>query len=234
MQAVPVFEYRFVNPSTGRKRKGARRAFDQDQLIELLGRENVYPDEVTEVAEPPPTEPQMELMRDRGIGFPIDVTKAEASNLITNYFDRREVADATDFDLAEALRVETSRFASKATLYRWILADMVRRGPEDLATWYVYRVYRDAYDRDGPGIRDPLDSRFVQIGAAIAADRRLRTSLSRAATQSRVHFRYFGEYTTPDGVDLHGDGDRSEVYKFALDEIAALGLLDHQIGRAHV
>lgn len=223
---MPEFEYRFVNPKTGRKNKGKRRAFDEAELRDTLSWEGVETDEITRLPDPAATERQLELLVDRGVSPPSPLTMREASDLITNLLERRVVADQEDFRIAAAMRTEVSRFASKAAIYRSILHRLVERNSDaDLGAWYAYRVYRNAMDRKQGGIRDPFDARFRAIGMGIAGDERLVASLRRMAGRSQVHFRWFGKIVTPDGYERHGDGDQSEVYRFALGELFKSGLL---------
>lgn len=138
---MPEFEYRFVNPKTGRKNKGKRRAFDEAELREILSREGVDADEVVRLPGPAATERQLELLVDRGVSPPSPLTMGEASDLITNLLERRVVADQEDFRIAAAMRTEVSRFASKSAIYRSILHRLVERNNDaDLGAWYAYRV----------------------------------------------------------------------------------------------
>lgn len=227
---MPVFEYRMVNPGTGRPNKRKRHAYDRDHLRELLAAEGITPSEIAEVPERPATEAQLQLLARSNVAVSSDLTIGEASDLISNVIDQRTVAEPRDFALARTLRVEVTRFASKATIYKAILNSMQGRDAAELGAWYAYRVYRAAFDRRQTGIDNPLHGVFRDIGRRIAADARLNESLQRAARRSMVHFRWFGPLRTPDGAQLHGDGDQSEVYRFTVQALDVAGLLPSNRG----
>lgn len=223
---MPRFEYWFVNPSTGRRNKRGAKAFDEACLREDLAEQGIEPTEIIALPDRPASEAQLDYMCSLGVMAPPDVTLAEASDLLDNRLRRREPADPRDFEIARKLRVEVSRFASKAGIHRAILFDLSQRGGDEmLGAWFAYRVYRNAYDRALPGIDDPLDPRFIEIGTSIATDAKLMASLRRAVAASTVHFRWFGIFRAPDGPELQGDGDRSAVYKFTLSALGDAGLL---------
>lgn len=224
---MPRYAYWFTNERTGRKNKGVVRAFDEESLREQLAADDILPTDIEVLPDDLATEPQKQLLVDHGVPFPAGVTKLEASDLISNLFEHRDVADETDFEIAEIFSVEVSRYASKATIYRAVLQELLQgEDPDYLGAWYAYRVYRNAFDRRNGGLRDPQDNHFLAIGSDITRDQRLLASLRRAAARSQVHFRYFGRIVTPDGFELQGDGDRSEVYEFALGQLFERGLLD--------
>lgn len=227
---MPIFEFRVVSPQTGRKNKRRQHAFDVDCLKESLLKDGLEPLDIEVVPDAPATEPQIQLMIDRGIPIPPGLTKGDASSLISNYFERRDIAEIKDFDLARRLRIEVGQYDSKSAIYRTIFFEMTgRRSLQDLAAWYAFRVYRSAHNRAKPGgIGDPCDERFRDIGARIVADERLQKSLRRAAANSFVQFRWFGIYRAPDGREHQGDGNKSEVYRFVILALLDMGLLDER------
>ncbi|MDV2967830.1 hypothetical protein RZ532_17700 [Nitratireductor aquimarinus] len=225
---MPVFEYRFVNQETGRTNRKKLRAFDEEELREILSLNDVEVTEIRPLPYPPATERQIELLIDRGVAIPPGLNKREASDLVSNLLEGRAVADVKDFVIAAALRVEVTRFASKATIYKCILFTLLERGSiESLGAWYAYRVYRNAFDRNTDGRCSPLDGCFKAIGERVAADERLALSLRRVARNSTVHFRWFGTLVTPRGEELRGDGVDSAVYAFVRNELFDAGLISN-------
>jgi len=225
---LPVFEYRFVNQETGRTNRKKLSAFDEDELRETLSHNDVEVTEIRPLPYPPATERQLELLIDRGVAIPLGLNKREASDLVSNLFEGRAVADVKDFVIAAALRVEVSRFASKATIYKSILFTLLERDSiESLGAWFAYRVHRNSFDRNADCPRGPLDGYFKTIGGRIAADERLTLSLGWVARNSTVHFRWFGTLVTPRGEELRGDSVDSAVYAFVLKELFDAGLLSN-------
>lgn len=224
---MPNYEFRFIKATTGRSNTRTRWAMDEDHLRLLLAGEGIVPDEIALLPAEPATERQISYMASLGILFPADITKDEASDLLTNHLEQRPVADLDDFTIASTMRAEVTRYASKKAIYRSILfAIQQRANDEEIGAWYAYRVYRNGHDRALAGIRDPLDERFAAIGRQVAADQKLRASLRRAAQNATSAFRYFGQIVTPDGVVLQGESDRSEVYQYVLDALFECGLLN--------
>ena len=216
---MPTFEYRFINPSSGRKNKKTGRAFDEDELRAILTENGIEPIEVILLPEPEATERQIDYLRDLTGYAPHGLTLKEASNLIDNALGKRTTADPADFDIAKNLKIEVTQYASKKAIHEAIFYEMQSRGLPAFAAWFTYRVYRDEFDRRDDGIRDPLDPAFIEIGQSIVDDVRLTASFKRIASRSSVHFRWFGLLRTPDGMEMHRDGDKSDVYKFVVDEL---------------
>lgn len=223
---MPNFEYRAVNPKTGRKIKRQMWAYDQDDLLEQFREKGIEGFDIALLHEPPATEPQLQLMRDRGIIIPDHLTKRDASSLISNFFDRRDVADEKDFEVAKVLRVEVGRYDSKTAIYRSIFNAMQHRSIKEFAAWYAYRVYRSTRDRTLEDLADgPNDRRFQEIADLILADEKAFRSFRRAITNSTKQFRWFGIYRAPDGNEYQGDGNKTEVFIFTLNALRSLYLL---------
>jgi|GEM_PF-3552299 len=231
---MPTFEFRIINPNSGRKIKRIKKAFDEEQLVELLATDGLAPLDVKIIPDEPASEAQLGLMRAKMLHIPAGVTKDEASSLLDNFFERRSIAEPKDFEVARKMRVDVNQYANKKRLFYSIFIDLTQQGDmQRLGAWYAYRVYRSGCDRDqSDAVSDPLDMRFSAIGALIAADAKLVASLKRAVTSSSVHFRWFGIFEAPDGTSLQGDGIHSEVYKFVANHLSDCGLLKQQVKSA--
>ena len=232
---MPTFEFRIINPNSGRKIKRIKKAFDEEQLVELLATDGLAPLDVKIIPDEPASEAQLGLMRAKMLHIPAGVTKDEASSLLDNFFERRSVAEPKDFDIARKMRVDVNQYANKKRLFYSIFIDLTRQADmQRLGAWYAYRVYRSGCNHDrSDAISDPLDARFSAIGALIAADAKLVSSLKRAVTSSSVHFRWFGIFVAPDGASLQGEGTHSEVYKFVANQLSNNGLLKLQAKSAN-
>lgn len=223
---MPNFEYRTINPKSGRKIKRQMWAYDQDELHQKLAEKGVEAFDIVVIPEPPATEPQLNLMRDRGIAIPHGLTKSDASSLISNFFDKREVASEKDFAVARILRVEVGRYDSKEIVYRHIFSAMMGRPMKDFAAWYAYRVYRSTCDRSLKELAEgPDDPRFQEIADLILADEKAFRSLRRAIVDSTKQFRWFGIYRASDGNEYQGDGNKTEIFRFTLNALRNLYLL---------
>lgn len=223
---MPTYKYRFINPSSGRKNTKTVRAYDEDDLRFRLSDEGIEPIEIIEISEPAASEKQIDYLQDLIGQVPPDLSIKEASNLIDNALGKRSIADPPDFEIAENLKVEVTKYASKKAIHEAIFYEMQSRQPAEFASWYAYRVYRNGFDRRNAGVRDPLDPVFSEIGQMIVEDQRLHASFKRIVSRSYVHFRWFGTLRTHDGAELPGDGDKSEVYRFVINELKTRGKLN--------
>lgn len=224
---MPVFKYKFIKPQTGRQNSATRYAYDEAALRAELAEAGI-PDLIS-VEELPPeraTDRQVEYLRDLGVSIPPVLTKAEASDLITNATKRRSPMDGKARTLAEHYKVEVSRFMSKQSLYSRIASDLrYRNDPSQMAEWFVYRVYRGHFDRTGPGIESPADARLREIAKALAHDPSAFSSLRRAYESTEHGFRWFGPFNAPDGYSYDGDSRRTACFKFTHERLIAAGLL---------
>jgi hypothetical protein len=171
------------------------------------------------------TDAQIGYLQSLGVSPPNDLNIDDASCLIENSLNSRSIAEPWVHEIAKALKVDVSRYASKATIYDKILAALRDRDASTLAAWYVYRVYRAEINRDDPdGMRDPQSAIFKEIGGAICRDDRLLRSLMSAVETSTTSFRWFGSIQSADGTLRHGDSRRTVVYQFTSKALAASGL----------
>lgn len=224
---VALFEYRFVNPTTGRTNRKIGRAYDEEELRAALATENIVPTSVEVLPPDMATDAQIRLLIQKGAAIPDDLTKEEASDMIDGIISKGGVASAGDFAIAKALKVEVTKYASKRAIYAAIFYTMRDRDAVAFGTWFAYRVFRNEFDRGQSGAQDPLDGRFRAIGHAIANDRRLNDSFKRLVSESTVHFRWFGALRLPDGVESIGDGNRGAAYKFAVQSLFEAGMIAH-------
>lgn len=222
------YSFTFRKSSTGRVNKGQGRAKDEAELrVQLASRPDVAEIlSVERLPDPPATERQLEYLHDLGVAFPASLSLAEASDLIDNAQKRRSPGSEHDRKLAEYYQVEVTQYASKASIFRAILADLRER--EDLshlAQWYVYRVYRNGFDRrDGGGIMDPRNDVITAIASQLLADSAALRSLRREASSSITQFRWFGDLHQGYTV-MSGDSNRTAAYGFAAERLKDAGLL---------
>jgi hypothetical protein len=223
---LPRFNYKFIRKSSGRANRATAYAFDEAELRERLALDPQVA-EILEVSVAPDieaSEAQLDYLRDLGGSAPHGVTMAEASDLITNAQRKRGPGSEADRALAAHFRLEMTRYASKASIFERIV-DSLNDRPEDLARFYVYRVYRDSLGEARHGaITDPAHPPFAQIASELLANDRARRSLLRAASSSSCGFRWFGELRGPDGLSRTGESDRTEAYAVAKAGLIRLGL----------
>lgn len=100
---MPRFEFRIINPSSGRKIKRIKKAFDEEQLVEMLAKDGLAPLDVNIIPDEPASDAQLGLMRAKMLHIPAGITKEEASSLLDNFFERRSVAEPKDFEMARML-----------------------------------------------------------------------------------------------------------------------------------
>ncbi|MEW5422686.1 hypothetical protein [Amorphus sp. 3PC139-8] len=160
----------------------------------------------------PATERQLDYLRKLGVEVSDEIAKAEASDLIDNALEKREPGGERDFALARAFDVPYTRFSSKKSVFTSIVSTLYRQDrTEDLALWYVYRVYRDIVDRRKVPTPPALEA-FRPIAQDLLLDEKFVSSLKKAASRDGVDFRWFGEYTTTDGWVHTGESRRTHAY----------------------
>lgn len=224
---MPVFKYRFIKPQTGRQNSASRYAYDEATLrAELAGAGVTELISVEELPAERATDRQIDYLRDLGVTVPPDLTKAEASDLITNATKRRFPMDSKGRALAEYYKIEATRFMSKQSLYSRIAGELRQRGdPVQMAEWFVYRVYRGHFDRTSPGIETPADTRLREVAEALTGDVSAFSSLRRAYESTEYGFRWFGPFNAPDGYSYDGDSRRTACFKFVHERLVAAALL---------
>ncbi len=224
---MATFSYRYIKTSTGRPNRGSAMAFDEAELRERLAADRQVKEvlEVEREPDPPATEAQLAYLQSLEARWPEGVTLREASDLIENAKRQRSPGNDLDRRIAAHFRVETTRFTSKASIY-WRIVHHLETRPEELARFYVYRVYRSSLGEARNGkIEDPGHAAFRTIAAEMLANAKVERSLKRAAASPSCGFRWFGERRGSEGMILVGESDRTEVYKFASDALARHGLL---------
>jgi hypothetical protein len=224
---MPYFTFRHLNAKTGRTNKARRRAFDAAHLAELAAAEGLQGlTDIVAEAEPPPSQRQIDYLRDLGGRAELATTSAEASDLIDNALGRRDPAGERERGFARLYRVEATRFASKAAIFRAIairLADRADR--RALVEWYAFRVYRDACDRASPAVIDtPSDGRLCAVAAKLLADDKVVSSIRRDAG-SADGWRWFGTFRGADGFDHSGASRSTAAYKTCLAALRSAGLV---------
>lgn len=223
---MAYFSYRYRKPSTGKINKGRRSAYDVDELRSMLAADGI--EEIQDIVrEPdmPATHAQLGYLRDLGVRWDGNLDIREASDLIDLTKSGRSIAGGYERGLAHFFKTEATRFASKATIYDRIAQTLVEKGDAfGLAKWYVFRVYRDGFDRKfGPGLENPDDPSLVSIARALVDDDRLIRSVLREAPEARG-WRWFGRYVAPDGAEHHGASRKTAAYEFVRSRLFMKGM----------
>lgn len=224
-----LFEYEFKKKSTGRRNKRTRYARGQEGLRRAL----LHDPDVGEILSvsiarmPAASQAQLDYLRDLTGDAPSGLSMLEASDLITNALERRVPAEEQDRILAERFGAPFTRFSNKKALFERI----TRSNLDDLnlAIWFVYRVYRDAFDRGSrSGIDNPDDSRLTSIASALAANPQAIASLRGMREHTLTGFRWFGDLQVEAGELIAGDDASSMAYEYAASLLEAVHLIDRK------
>ncbi|HEV7251473.1 MAG TPA: hypothetical protein VGN93_31230 [Shinella sp.] len=222
---MPYYDIRFIKAATGRSNKARTYAYDEAELRQKLARDGDELVSFETAKETEASEAQLNYLRALGVRIAGPLTSPEASSLIDNAKTRQEPADAEMRATLHALRVEVNRFTSRRDAYHRIRQELVRRGPAELAPWYVYRVYRTNFDRaKGDGIRDWNHPEFIRIAGEIRKDEKLLRSLLNASETSASGFRWFGPFHAPNGDTYYGDSRSTAVHKYTIAALREAGL----------
>lgn len=223
---VAYFEYEFKKVSTGRRSKRNRYAVDEAGLRAALAHDQqvgeVFSVRLGEAI--PASDAQLDYLRDLIGRLPkAGLSMLEASDLITNAKDLRHPADERDRRLAERFGADFTNYSSRAAIFDRITSKWIDE--VHLARWFVYRVYRDGFDRGAvDGVDDPDHEVLAGIAAEMVSSRDLWLSLYDAAGASFCGFRWFGALPTPEGVHIIGDHE-GEAYEFVASRLDVMGLI---------
>lgn len=224
-----LFEYEFKKKSTGRRNKRTRYARGEEGLRRAI----LHDPEVGEILSvavarmPAASQAQLDYLRDLTGRVPPGLTMLEASDLITNALEKRVPAEEADRILAERFGAPFTRFSNRKTLFERITgSDLDDR---NLAIWFVYRVYRDAFDRTmRSGIDNPDDSRLTSIAGALVSNADVMASLRRMQENTQTGFRWFGDLQMEAGELIAGDDASSIAYEYAANLLEAVHLIDRK------
>jgi len=162
----------------------------------------------------PPTERQLAFASDLGINVPLDATWEEVRDLISAAVDEDIPATERDRSLATLYRVNFTRFTGKRQLFKLILYAVKKPTHEnDLAAWFIYRVYCDLVrGTDDIPMIGPDHPTIREIAVQLAADEAALSSVRRYDAQDLLRF---GQWTEPDGALYTGGSKRTAAYEKA-------------------
>lgn len=224
-----LFEYEFRKKSTGRRNKRTRYARGQEALRRALSHDPEVSEIISVSVAPMPaaSQAQLDYLRDLTGGAPPGLSMLEASDLITNALEKRVPADERDRLLAERFGAPFTRFSNRKAIFERITrSDLDDR---NLAIWFVYRVYRDAFDREArSGIDNPDDSRLISVADALVRNPEAMASLRRMKGETQTGFRWFGNLQAEAGQLIAGDDASSIAYEQAANLLEAVHLIDRK------
>jgi len=170
-------------------------------------------DELSEASNSP-TERQIAYANSLGINIPVDATLEELSDLISVRVDDDIPANERQQSIAALYGVKFTRFTGKQQLATRILNAVKRPTHEnDLAAWFIYRVYRDLIrGTDDTGITGPDHPTIKELVIQFAAD---EAALSSARRYDAQDLRRFGHWTAHDGTARIGGSKRTAAYEKA-------------------
>lgn len=162
----------------------------------------------------PPTERQLAFANSLGLDVPSDATLEETSDLISARVDNDTSANEKQRSIAALYGVKFTRFTSKQQLATRISNAVKRPTHEnELAAWFIYRVYRDLTRRaDDTSITGPDHPTIKELAVQFAAD---EAALSSARRYDEQDLRQFGQWTAPDGAQSIGGSKRTAAYEKA-------------------
>jgi hypothetical protein len=161
-----------------------------------------------------PTERQLAYAQDLGISVPADATKDEVGDLIDARLKKDKPAAPHFQAFARRLGVAVTRYTGKKSLFDRLYAFLIMPDrEEDMAAWFVFRVYRElvrgAADVPILGLDDSL---IREIANQIIQEDAVLKSLRRYQGRDLV---WFGEWTSPNGTVHSGGSNNTIAYKRA-------------------
>jgi hypothetical protein len=227
-----IFEFAYKKQSTGRINRAVRYAMSEGSHREVLAHDSDIGEILScEQRKPlPATDAQINYLKDLMRSIPSGINVTEASDLIDNAKEKREPGSFLDRQLAQRFGVEFSRYTSKAKIFTFITHKVKQnKDPLDLAIWFVYRVYRDGFDRNSSmPISEPDDDRLRAIAVDLTKTPYDVNILREAAEYSSKGFRWFGDLVNADGSIIYGDDDESQAYKMVASKLENAGLIDRK------
>jgi hypothetical protein len=162
-----------------------------------------------------PSEAQVAYATDLGLKFPDDMSFDEMHDLLDRHLSGDIPANDRLRKCGRIFGLEPSSYVGQNALLEWIMATLKKPDrARDLATWFVYRVYRHLLksDKVRPGIEQPDAPAILAIADELMQDSRFIGSVRRYDAQG---LKWFGEMQLPDGAWHTGGSNRSIAYKLA-------------------
>lgn len=223
------FSYKFMNAKTGRLNTGRIVAYDQEEFERILqekGHENIQDLNELSVAERPATEAQLAYLAHLGGNSQEDITLREASDMITNLQENRKPAEQKDRNLAHYYKIPVTRYTNKDAIYRLITQTLTDpKRDVDLIQWYLYRVYRNCFDRNrAADFSHPKHPALKRMATELATDKSVTKSIRTEANKGET-FRWFGTFTTARGSQYSGASRATLAYRVARKMLVEQGHL---------
>ena len=161
-----------------------------------------------------PTERQVNYAKDLGIEILPWMTKVDVSAAISAHVENDRPATDRHFGFARQYGVNVSSLTGKKDLFDQIFFALNAPGREmDLASWFVFRVYRTLMhgDEHAP-IDDPSHTAIREIAEELCRHESAGKSIRRYKGRELI---WFGSFTTPSGEVYMGGSDRTIAYKMA-------------------
>jgi hypothetical protein len=199
---------------TGRKRQQQYVAADEAHAKELAEAEGTSVESIEHLPDAPPTERQLAYAKDLGISVPVDASIEDVSDLIDARLHWDKPAEAHHQAIAQRYRVIFTQYTGKKALFDRLMAKLIEPGREqDLAAWFVYRVYRELVGGKADArIQSPDEPIIQEIARQLARDDVVLKSIRRYQGRDLI---WFGQWTAPDGVVHEGGSNQTIAYKRA-------------------
>ena len=171
-------------------------------------------DSVVERPSEPATERQLAYAKDLGVSVPPGASTDELSDLIDARL-RHDKPAALHFQaFAKRHGVQFTQYTGKKSLFDRLFARLCTPGrEEDMAAWFVFRVYRELVGgKPGVSIKDPDAEVVREIARQLVRDVSVVKSIRRYQGRDLV---WFGEWTSPDGTLYSGGSNKTIAYKWA-------------------
>lgn len=169
-----------------------------------------------------PTERQLEYAHSLGIERPESHTRTSLSAAIDAKL-AGPLAHPAHLELARRIGLDVASDTPKRKLFEliWRHFDQAE-SPAALCGWFAYRVHRHRLKRLASTSTEPFpfpSDTWSAIGEDLAKDPRIVRSLRREAQAMEGPFRWFGDYTLPNGQVITGNSIGTVAYKAAADAI---------------
>lgn len=224
---MPHFQITGRGRESGRKRKRTYTATDPLAARKLAEEDGTVVDEATVLPEDPPTEAQVSYARDLGLDFPVDITKAEISDLLDCHLSGDKLPSDRHRRFADWAKTEYTQYTGKRNLFDRIAASLKQQERDvDLVAWFVYRVCRHLMHgkEDHPQATGPESPLVCEVADSLAGDPKVIESVRRYDGRDMI---WFGQWTAPDGAIHEGGSIRTAAYARSVE------LLRSRLGLGH-
>ncbi len=218
---MPRYQVIGTGVHTGRQRKRIFEAKDEEELHALLKKDQTTAEIIEELPPLPPSENQLQYANSLGIDIPEGISFDELSDLISFKQMHDKKASKRHRGFADFFGIRTTKYTGKKLIYERIFNILRDEGrDQELAAWFVFRVYRNLIKgTDDAMIDGPQSTNIQHIADLLKDDIRVMNSIRRYNSR---YSHWFGTWTDPDGFSHEGGSKETIAFKAAKEHLQHL------------